>query len=822
MNSKKLYADVILPLALPNLYTYSVKDEHINLIKPGIAVIVQFGKKKMYSAIVKNIHNNKPAYETKEIEDIVKPELKINHTQLKLWDWIENYYLAYPGEIYKASVPSGLKLESQTTISVNELYVNELDQLDLSDEELIIVKKLISSKKNPTVSDIEKLLDKKNVLNIINKLVEKDIISVSENINSKYKSKTKKIVILNSNFFSEEAINEWFDKLKRAPKQHDILLAYVTLSGLFSGSLKEVEQKNLLDYAKADYQALKSLVNKGLFIIERRKTDRIEIVGDLQETSTLSLEQKGVLSEIKEKFNEKDVVLLHGVTGSGKTEIYIQLIKEQLDKGKQVLYLLPEIAITPQITLRLQSVFGDKVGVYHSKFSDNERVEIWRKTESEDYKLILGVRSSIFLPFNNLGLVIVDEEHESTYKQYNPSPRYHARDTAIVLASLFKAKTLLGTATPSIETYYNAQNGKYGLVELQSRFGESQMPEIIIYDIKEARRKKQMKSMFSPLLIDEITASLEQKKQIILFQNRRGFAPYIECKECGWVPYCENCDVSLTYHKRKNHLACHYCGYTLNIPQRCPACGSTDLTTMGTGTEKIEDEINILFPNAITERMDIDSTSKKNSHEKIIRNFQNGDIDILIGTQMVTKGLDFHNVNLVGIINADEMINFPDFRAYERSFQLITQVSGRAGRSKEKGKVVIQTSTPSHPLFKFIKTNDFKGFFNTELHDRYEYKYPPYYKLLKLIIKHREYNIVDISSNILANELKPVFGKLLLGPEDALIPRVKNSYIKELLIKIPKGKSLKQAKNIILSKVHKVQEYKELRYVKISIDVDTY
>jgi primosomal protein N' (replication factor Y) len=476
---------------------------------------------------------------------------------------------------------------------------------------------------------------------------------------------------------------------------------------------------------------------------------------------------------------------LHGVTGSGKTEIYIQLIKEQLEQNKQVLYLLPEIAITPQITLRLQAVFGDKVGVYHSKFNDNERIEIWQKTQTKEYLLILGVRSSIFLPFSDLGLVIIDEEHETTYKQYNPAPRYNARDTSIILASLFDAKTLLGTATPSIETYYNCKTNKYGLVELNTRYGKSVMPEIIIYNIKEARRKKQMKSMFSPLLIDEINFSLEKQKQIILFQNRRGFAPFLECKECGWVPYCENCDVSLTYHKRKNYLICHYCGYTQNVPTRCNACGSTNTSTIGVGTEKIEDEINLIFPNAISERMDVDTTGKKNAHEKIIKNFQNGNVNILIGTQMISKGLDFKNVELVGIINADEMINFPDFRAYERAYHLLTQVSGRAGRSNEKGKVIIQTSTPENILFKFIKNNDYKNFYKTELPDRQKFKYPPFFKLIKLQIKHKKYELTETASTILANELKNVFGELVLGPEDALIPRIKNFYIREILIKIP-------------------------------------
>ncbi len=821
-SNNSLYADLILPLALPNLYTYKIPDNLINNIKIGQAVIVQFGRKKLYSAIVKNIHNNKPQYQTKEIEDIVQPELVINKYQLKLWDWIKDYYLAYLGEIYKAAVPSGLKLESETIINLNKSNFEDIDIKSLTDDEQILLNKLSSENKAIYIKDAEKLLNKKNIINLINSLLDKGIINISENINNKYKAKVKKIVKLNAEYFSEEAINKCFDKLKRAPKQHDILLAYITLSNLFTNKIKEVEQKELLNYAKADYQALKALVNKGIFYIEKQNIDRIKYTGEIKEISELNKEQNESLNEIKKQFETKNTVLLFGITGSGKTEIYIKLIKEQIDKGKQVLYLLPEIAITPQITLRLQSVFGNRIGVYHSKFNDNERTEVWRKLEQKEYDIILGVRSSIFLPFTNLGLIIVDEEHESTYKQYNPSPRYNARDTAIVLASFFNAKTILGTATPSVETYYNALSKKYGLVKLNKRYGNAGLPEIIIYDIKEARRKKQMKSVFSPLLVSEIQKSLDNKKQVILFQNRRGFAPFIECKDCGWVPYCENCDVSLTYHKHKNHIVCHYCGYSTTIPSRCKACGGTNMTTIGSGTEKIEDEISLLFPNAIIDRLDVDSTSKKNAHEKIIHNFQNGDIDILIGTQMVTKGLDFKNVNLVGVINADEMINFPDFRAYERTFQLLTQVSGRAGRSEDKGKVIIQTSSPKHPLLKFIVSNNFDAFFSAELEDRQEYMYPPFYKLVKITVKHRRQNITEVSATLLAKELKLIFGKLLLGPEDALISRIKNSYIKEIFIKIPRNKSLKQAKQLILDKIHKIQEYKEFKYVKILIDVDPY
>ncbi len=819
-NKKIKYVDLILPVPLPNLYTYETPEEYENELEIGMAVIVQFGRKKLYSGIIKNIHSNKPNYKTKSIIDIVSPKLIITEKQLKLWDWISEYYMAFIGDIYNAAVPSGLKLESETLISLTE----DIEELELTEDEKIIVSNLKNSKKPLLLKDISELLEKTNIINIVNKLLDKNIITINEKLKTKYKPKTIDFIHLNPKFNNENSLNEIFDSLTRAPKQYDILTAYISISGLLSNKNNKVTKAELIHKSKANNESLKVLVKKDIFIIDTVNIDRISVANENEKSfKTLNTYQTKAISETKQQFNNKDVVLLHGITGSGKTEIYIELINEQINKGKQVLYLLPEIAITSQIINRLRIAFGDVVGVYHSKFSNNERVEIYRNTfNNNKYKIILGVRSSIFLPFSNLGLIIVDEEHETTYKQFHPAPRYNARDTAMVLANLHNAKVLLGTATPSIETYYNAKAGKYGFVELKNRYGKSVLPKITVYDIKDARKKNKMKSLFSPLLVDKISTALENKKQIILFQNRRGFAPYIECKECGWVPYCENCDVSLTYHKHSNKLTCHYCGYTLGAINKCNACGDTNIITKGFGTEKIEDEISILFPKAKIARMDLDTTHRKNAHEEIIKDFEDGKVDILTGTQMVSKGLDFKNVSIVGVINADDMLNFPDFRAFEKSFQLLTQVAGRAGRTKDQGEVIIQTSTPAHKILNFVINNNYEAFFENELADRNEFNYPPYYKLLKLTIKHKRKDILNVGSNLLAIEFKNVFGDLVLGPEDALISRVQNFYIKEILIKVKKGKSLKQSKAVIFNIIEKIKSDFRFKYLIIIPDVDNY
>ena len=817
-NTSIKYVDLILPLALPKLYTYEVGGEFINDIEVGLAVIVQFGKKKLYTGIIKKIHSEKPAYETKPIVEICQPIIKINNSQLKLWDWISDYYMCSLGDVFKAALPAGLKLESETKILLKSF---DKDEFTLSRNEEIILNNL-DNKKPLSLAEIAKLTDTKNPLNIINKLIDKDLIEVEEKIRKEYRPKTIDFIQIHESIKSESDINSIFEQLKRAAKQSDLFLSFIGQSEFYTGNSKRVEKSILLKESKSTAAVLKALVEKNILQLIKIETDRLNNkVDTIQNIAKLNDIQEVALGEIKASFEEKDVVLLHGVTGSGKTEIYLHLIEEQLKEGKQVLYLLPEIAITTQIINRLREVLGDIVGVYHSKFTDNERIEVWKKISSnKKYKVILGVRSSIYLPFSNLGLIIVDEEHENTYKQFNPSPRYNARDTAVVLANIHSAKVLMGTATPAIETLFNTKNGKYGYVQITERFGNYKMPDITLYDIKDAKRRKIMKSIFSDLLIDKVKLALESKKQIILFQNRRGFSPYLICDTCGWVPQCENCDVSLTYHKFNNKLVCHYCGYTIGKINKCLACESTNMQTMGFGTEKIEDEIKIFFPDAKVKRFDLDTTRNKNAHEQILAEFDAGKIDILTGTQMVSKGLDFKNVSLVGVINADDMLNFPDFRAHERAFQLLTQVSGRAGRSADKGEVVIQTHDTKHNVLKHVINNDLESLFYEELAERKDFMYPPYCRIIKLTVKHKHKDLLETGATILGRELKKIFGDRVLGPDDPLVNRIQLFYIKEIIIKIENGKSIPKAKEIIKKVIEYLKTNDRLKSIIVTPDVD--
>ncbi len=656
--------------------------------------------------------------------------------------------------------------------------------------------------------------------------MDKKAVILEEKLREIYKPKTETYIKLNDSIISEKQLNEAFENLKRAPKQVHVLMSYIKLSGYFlNKKTLEVKKQLLIEESKASSAIVKSLVDKNILSEYNKTISRLnDDVKEQIEIKKLSEAQQKTHDEIQDQYSEKDVVLLHGVTSSGKTEIYIHLIKEQLDKGKQVLYLLPEIALTTQIINRLISVFGNRVGIYHSKFSDSERVEVYKNIiEPRDkikYDIILGVRSSLFLPFSNLGLIIVDEEHENTYKQYDPAPRYNARDCSVVLAQMHKAKVLLGTATPSVESYFNAETGKYGLVQLTSRYQNIQLPEIHLVDILRARKKKEMKSIFSPALIDSIKDSLTINEQVILFQNRRGFAPYLECDMCGWIPYCTNCDVSLTYHRHKNELVCHYCGYTIRSPKTCKACGSAAVQTRGFGTEKIEDEIKIFFPDAKVARMDLDSTRKKNAYQTIIGEFEDGKIDILIGTQMVSKGLDFDNVSLVGILNADNMLNYPDFRAFERSYQLMAQVSGRAGRKNKQGKVVIQTSNPEHPILQFVLDNKYEEMYKSQLFERKNFKYPPFYKLIKISVRHKKQDVADKASHQLAVNLKKIFGKRILGPEPPVISRVQNNFIQNIILKIERERSYQKAKQLLYEQIINLITQDSFKSIHISIDVD--
>jgi len=824
------FADVILPLALPQLFTYGIPDEFTDYCVAGKRVVVQFGKKKLYSALVRNVHKNQPKfYETKDIISIIDTEPIITDNQFKFWEWIAEYYMCTIGEVFKAAIPSGLKLESETLIYLNNDIENYDTYGDFSEKELIIINNLKFT--NPLkISEINKFLDQKSSLNILNNLIEREIVTVEEKIRNTYKVKTEKYIKLNENIKTEEDLKNIFDKLSKAPKQISLLINYIQFSELNienpTSKIIEITKADLLKKTDTSSSAIDSLIEKNVFSLYEKEIGRIlDKELQIQNVNSLSEAQNSALEQIRSNFEQHKNVLLFGVTSSGKTEIYIHLIKETIDKGKQVLYLLPEIAITSQIINRLKNIFGNIVGVYHSKFSDAERVEIWnninkKQFEKEPYKIILGVRSSVFLPFNNLGLIIIDEEHEATYKQHDPAPRYNARDAALVLGNLQNANILLGTATPSLETYFNVKINKFALVELNQRHQNIQMPEIILSDVKEARRKKLMKSIFTPTLLHNIKETLDNNEQVILFQNRRGFSPYMECTVCSWIPKCENCDVSLTYHKNINELVCHYCGYRMPSPSGCLACGDTSLQTVGFGTEKIEEEIKMFFSEAKVARMDHDTTKGKHSHEKIITDFEQHKIDILIGTQMVSKGLDFENVRVVGILNADNLLNFPDFRAYERSYQLMVQVSGRAGRKGKQGKVIIQTADVENPIIKSVVKNDYTGMAKNQLIERKNFKYPPYFRLIKITVKHKNKLKVEKAADILADFLKQVFAERVLGPEFPIINRIQTWYMKDILIKIEKEKSIKAAREIIINGIGRMKNITEYSGIQININVD--
>lgn len=781
-------------------------------------VAVPFGKTKIYTALVYKIHQEAPtAYEAKEIYQILDDEPIVNEKQLKHWTWIADYYLCSIGDVLRAGLPSMFLLESETLIFRNE---NFSEYENLTDDEYLIYEAL-QRQAILKIQEVSNILDKKTVLPILNSLISKGVLSVKEEFYEQYKPKLIKYIKLNDQYKNEEKLEELLDELNRAKKQKKAVMHYFSLE---ASTKKPIKVKILQEVANVSAAIIKALEDKNIFEIYYIQTDRVDFGKQSKALKELSEFQEKAYLEIKETFKEKDITLLHGVTSSGKTEIYAKLIKETLAEGKQVLYLLPEIALTTQLISRLQQYFGDKISVFHSKYSLNERVEVWKNLlhKKKKAQIILGARSSIFLPYDKLGLIIVDEEHETSYKQFEPSPRYHARDSAIVLAKIHNAKILLGSATPSIESAYNAKQKKYGLVKLNRRFGDVQLPEIELVNIKEKYRKKLMKGHFSDRMITLIAEALTEKEQIIIFQNRRGFAPIVTCNTCGVSPECPNCDVSLTYHKFKSELKCHYCGYVRSMPKVCGACGGVSLTTKGFGTEQIELEIQEIFPNAKVARMDLDTTRGKNGYYKIIQAFQSQEVDILVGTQMLSKGLDFANVSLVGILNADNMLNFPDFRAHERSFQMMVQVSGRAGRAKKRGKVAIQTFNPYHQILQQVTTNDYAAMYKEQLEERYQYKYPPLLRTIKVTLKHKDFNKVNRASEWLATSLRNQFKENVLGPTAPVVARVRNQYIKHILIKLPNSKSLKKSK-IILKKVRiSFQSIAEFRPVRIIFDVDNY
>lgn len=817
----KKYVDVIVPLPIAGQYTYSVPDELADKIKAGCRIVVPFGSKKYYTAIVTKVHQTAPeAYETKDIMEVLDESPVLLRRQYDFWQWLADYYLCTLGDVYKAALPSGMKLESETLVVLNP----EFEALQpLSEKEQRILD-LLGNDSEQCITQLEKSSGIKNLLPVIKALLEKEAILVKEELKRSYKPRVESRVRLSAAMQTEEAVHRQFDALARAPKQLALLMKYIELSG-WTGEkkeLKEVSRKTLLDSAGVTNAVLNGLIGKGVFEIYSFEIGRLSAEQvSVSPLNPLSSAQQQAYSEILTHFHQKNVCLLHGVTASGKTEIYIHLIQQAIQAGKQVLYLLPEIALTTQITERLKRVFGNRLGIYHSKFPDAERVEIWRKQlTDDDYDVILGVRSSVFLPFRRLGLVIVDEEHENTYKQQDPAPRYHARNAAIVLASMFGAKTLLGTATPCIETYYNAVHGKYGWVQLTERHQNVLLPHIEVVDIKELARKKRMTAQFSPLLLQKIREALEQKEQVILFQNRRGFAPMIECRTCGWIPKCKNCDVSLTYHKGLNQLTCHYCGYTYEVPKSCPACGGVELINRGFGTEKIEDDIKLIFPDARVARMDLDTTRTRTAYERIIADFEDGKTDILIGTQMVSKGLDFDRVSVVGILNADSMMNYPDFRSYERAFQLMAQVAGRAGRKNKQGLVVLQTKSPDLPLIAQVVSNDYGGLFQSQIEERNLFKYPPFYRLIYVYLKHRKGEVLDQAADLMAGYLRNGLGSRVLGPDRPPVSRIQTLFIKKIVVKIEQQASMSKVREYLQQVQRAIVEDERFRSLLVYYDVD--
>jgi primosomal protein N' (replication factor Y) len=816
------FADVILPVPIPKLFTYRIPRIMDDVIRVGARVIVQFGRNRVVTAVVGKIHKTPPEkYQAKYLLELLDNEPLVTATQLWLFGWIADYYLCNIGEVMNIALPSGLKVSSQSRIQPNP----DFDRKEiLSDDEQKFMN-LLEEQVSMTYDDAAKIMTEVNVNAFIKSLIDKQAIILYEEVKEKYQPKRVKKIRLAPGFDNVEAVSKLIDDLTKSAKQQEIILEYlrhVPIQQLAHRN-KEGISKSLFAKADTSDSSLKTLIKNEILeqneiIVSRFDEEDSE---DLKQIELTSIQQ-GASESIMEQFTEKDIVLLHGITGSGKTEVYVDIIHKVLDSGSQVLFLLPEIALTTQIVLRLKRIFGNKMGVYHSKFSDNERVEVWKGVVEGRYQFVVGVRSAVFLPMENLGLIIVDEEHETSYKQFDPAPRYHARDVAIMIALRQKAKVLLGSATPSMESYYMAQRGRYGLVELNQRYGNAQLPKIELVDLKKERKDKTMKNDFSSGLLNAISENINKKEQTIVFQNRRGYSPYMNCMECNWIGQCDQCAVSLTYHMGSRQLICHYCGYHEPEPRLCPVCNSPRLRTMGVGTEKIEDKLNEFFPQAKTLRMDLDTTRTKNAYQQLIGEFQKGEVDILVGTQMISKGLDFGKVSLVGIFDADRMIHFPDFRASERAFQMLTQVSGRAGRRDTPGRVLIQTASPEHPLLKMVIENDYHTFFETEIKERQRYNYPPFTRVIKITTKHTEKAVSLQAAEELARQLTQQMGsERVLGPERAMVERIRNKYLFEVWLKLEKDKlNIKAAKDLVKEKAENLATDKRFKTVRVVINVD--
>lgn len=813
------FVEVIVPLALDPTFTYQVSETEFNFIQVGMRVAVPFGKSKVYTAIVIEKHNRAPElYTAKEINEIIDITPVVTIQQITQWRWIADYYMCTIGEVYRCAMPSRLLLESETLIQYNPK--NSISSESLDDSEYLLYEAM-QVQAILKVEEIIGILNKKKVFPIINSLLEKGMIFLQEEMIEKYKPKQIRYVRLAEAYLQENGLAELLELVSRAEKQREMILKFFQLSAT---TKKPITVKQLVEESEGSSATVKALIDKEIFEEYYLSQDRV-IFGDaVQEVIELNDEQSKALWEIEKFFETKDVVLLHGVTASGKTEVYIKLIEQYLAQEGQILFLVPEIGLTTQLVSRLTNYFGNQVAVYHSKYSHNERLEVWDQVlnQSEKAKIVIGTRLSVFLPFQNLQLVVIDEEQEPNYKQHDPAPRYHGRDCAVVLATQHKAKVVMGSATPSLESYYNATQGKYGLVNLSKRYSNVVLPEIVLVDIKDKYKRKQMTGHFSDYLIDEINMALSLEEQVILFQNRRGFSPVVECMTCGAVPECPHCDVSLTYHKYKNELRCHYCGYTLPMPKQCYRCHSVDLNTKGFGTEQVEEELKNLFPNKRIGRMDQDTTRGKYGYEKLVEAFEGKQIDILVGTQMLAKGFDFSNVNLVGILNADNSLYHPDFRAHERAYQMMIQVAGRAGRKDKKGRVVIQTFNPYHNIIQQVTNNDYIGMYKEQMYERYNFKYPPFYRLVRLTLRHREFEKLKEASFWVYNSLKQQLGIPILGPEEPAINRIRNQYIRVILIKIPQQVPLNKTKVEIRKILKSFEAIGTYRSVKVVANVDFY
>jgi primosomal protein N' (replication factor Y) len=818
MSQLALFVEVILPLPLQGTFTYRVPRELEKVVAIGKRVVVQFGRKKLYTGIVSELHDTPPTgYQAKYVDELLDDEPIVFQDQLNFWDWMRQYYLCHIGDCMQAAIPSALKLSSESRLAIHPDYAGEMDGLD---EDQLNVLEALQNNSFLTLDEIGTIVRKTHVHATVRSLVEAQIVVQYEELQHKFKPKTEVVYQLGQWLENKQELEEVFNALNRAPKQLEALMQFIQLSKTAKNE-GVVKRRVLISDNGISGAALDQLVKKEILEKSEQEVTRLaDKEAWAQQEIELTEQQQLTFKELKGHFSEKDAALLHGVTSSGKTEIYIKLIQERIELGQQVLYMLPEIALTTQIIIRLQKHFGEDVGIYHSKMSDNERVEVWKRQLSENpYKVILGARSSIFLPFQKLGFIILDEEHEHTFKQHDPAPRYHARDAAAYLCKQWDAQLLLGSATPSIEAYFNGIRGKIGLVSLTERYGGIKLPHIEICDLKQERKAESMKGPFSSQLLQRIGETLSRRQQVIIFQNRRGYSSYVECNSCGWVPDCINCDISLTYHKYSQDVRCHYCGHTDKLPHVCPKCQSTYIKTKGFGTEQIEEELGLHFPDAVVARMDMDTTRGKHAYARIISDFEEKRIDILVGTQMVTKGLDFDHVGLVGILNADQLLKYPDFRSFERAYQLMAQVSGRAGRKGRRGLVVIQTTDPTHFIIEQVVRNDYTGMFESELVQRKLFRYPPFIRMIRITMKHRDREKVDAAAAVLAKELESIPDKLLLGPEYPLIQRIRNKYNKQIILKMG-GANIKERKEQIFKLIKKVNEIKEFRSVYFVPDVD--